>query len=109
MNCKGKPSIKSNETREQTSAEPVVASAEPGDAPSAPEESPPSPGPPRPSSAAGVGGGGLSRFNVRKVDDGDAAHAPPPPCPPATPSDMVLPTSDPSAYEPAGSGAGTVG
>ena len=42
----------------QTSAEPA------GDASSAPEESPPSPGPLRPP----AGGGGLSRFNVRKVD-----------------------------------------
>ena len=84
-------------------ADPGSARAADNPAP-APEERPPSVGPPlsRPPSA-GDGGGG--RFSVRKVDD----PAPPPPCPPATPNDMAaLPSSDPSAYEPA-TGANAAG
>ena len=79
-----------------TVADPETAAAA-DNAASASEESPA----PRPSSA-GSGGSGLSRFNVRKIDD-----PAPPPCPPATPSDMAaLPSSDPSAYEPTGGTSG---
>ena len=84
-------------------ADPVQAGAD-NPAP-APEERPPSVGAPpsRPPSAGDGGGGG--RFSVKKVDD-----PAPPPCPPATPiNSAALPSSDPSAYEPAAAAAANAG
>ena len=93
-------------TAAETNVAATAGDPETAGAGNAPEESPPSQGPqpPRPSSAgSGCDGGGLSRFNVRKIDD----PALPPPCPPATPSHVALPSSDPSAYEPVGTSGGT--